>query len=150
MKNKHAPQKPKPQDRPDSARPHALVRFAPYWVIPIATLIAYAPVLTNGGFIWDDDDYVTENELLTAPDGLSRIWLEPKESPQYYPLVFTTFRIERSLWGLDARGYHAVNVALHVTSALVLLALLRRLKVPGAWAAALVFALHPMHVESVA
>ena len=51
---------------------------------------------------------------------------------------------------LDARGYHAVNVTLHAASACVLLALLRCLAVPGAWAVALVFALHPMHVESVA
>jgi tetratricopeptide (TPR) repeat protein len=118
--------------------------------IVLGTLVAYAPAVIDGGFVWDDDSYVTENELLTAPDGLRRIWLEPADSPQYYPLVFTSFRIERALWGLDARGYHAVNVLLHAANALLLWLILARLGVPAAWLAAAVFAVHPIHAESVA
>ncbi len=114
------------------------------------TVLSYWPAVRSGGFVWDDDSYVTGNELLTAPDGLRRIWLSPTESPQYYPLVFTTFRIERSLWGLDARGYHWTNVILHAGSALLLWRVLLALGVPGAFLAAAIFAVHPINAESVA
>jgi tetratricopeptide (TPR) repeat protein len=120
-------------------------------VLVLATSLAYGPAL-RGGFVWDDDGYVTENPLLVAPDGLRRIWLSPTEihPPQYYPLTYTTLWLERRLWGLEPRGYHLTNVVLHTTNALLLWALLARLAVPCAWLAAAVFALHPVHVESVA
>src|SRR5262245_23858300 len=82
-------------------------------------VVAYLPVL-RGGFIWDDDAYVTENLTLRSLDGLRRIWFEIGAVPQYYPLVHTTFWIEYHLWGLNAFGYHLVNVLLHATAALLL------------------------------
>jgi Flp pilus assembly protein TadD len=114
----------------------------------LITFAAYGPVL-QAGFIWDDDDYVYENPNLSAA-GLRDIWLKPQSSPQYYPLVFTTFWLEHRLWGLQPAGYHAVNVLLHAANAVLLWRVLLRLNVPGAWLAAAVFALHPVHVESVA
>jgi len=119
------------------------------FAIVLMTILVYIPAI-QGGFVWDDDDYVAENQLLTSPKGLGRIWLEPLSTPQYYPLVFSSFWLEYQLWGLRPMGYHAVNVLLHAASALVLWLLLRRLDIPGAWLAAAVFALHPVHVESVA
>jgi protein O-mannosyl-transferase len=117
------------------------------------TLLAWAPALRNG-FIWDDDQYVTANRELRTPGGLAEIWLTPGAEGhsygQYYPLVHTSFWIEHGLWGLQPLGYHAVNVALHALAALLLWRLLVRLDVPGAWLAAAVFALHPVHVETVA
>ena len=125
----------------------------PPWVAGVAVLlavgVAYLPAL-QAGFIWDDDDYVTANETLRSADGLRRIWFDVGATPQYYPLVHTTFWIEYRLWGLNPLGYHAVNVALHGLNAVLLGLLLRRLRVPGAWLAAAVFGLHPVHVESVA
>lgn len=118
-------------------------------LLVVATLLAYAPAL-RGGFVWDDDDYVTENPLLWEPDGLHRIWLSMDAPSQYFPLTYTSFRIEYALWGLEPAGYHAVNVLLHAANALLLWALLRRLALPGAWLAAALFALHPVQVESVA
>jgi len=115
----------------------------------LATAVAYAPVLRSG-FVWDDDDHVTKNPMLSSAEGLRRIWLDAGATPQYYPLVHTSFWIEKHLWGLRPAGYHAVNVVLHALSAIVLWRLLLLLEVPGALAAAALFALHPVHVESVA
>jgi len=121
------------------------------WGILILALAAtaYAPAL-RGDFVWDDDDYVTDNPTLTNLDGLRRIWLEFGATPQYYPLVYTTFWIEYHIWQLHPFGYHLTNVLLHMVNALLLWAILRRLAVPGAWLAAAIFAVHPVHVESVA
>jgi tetratricopeptide (TPR) repeat protein len=118
-------------------------------VLAIVTIFVYRPAW-NGGFLWDDDDYITNNELLTAPDGLRRIWFSLDSPSQYFPLVYTTFRIEHVLWGLNPTGYHWVNLLLHVANALLVWAVLARLKVPGAWLAGAIFALHPVQVESVA
>jgi len=115
----------------------------------LALLLAYEPAL-RAGFIWDDDVYVTDNANLVEPGGLRRIWLEPRTSPQYYPVVHTSFWIEQRLWGSAPFGYHLVNVLLHFAAALLVWRLLERLGVPGAALAAAVFALHPVHVESVA
>src|SRR6266403_5148243 len=113
------------------------------------TIFAYRPAW-NGGFLWDDDAYVTNNDLLTASDGLQRIWFSLDSPSQYFPLVYTTFRIERALWGLSPSGYHWVNLLLHVANALLVWRVLARLNVPGAWLAGAIFALHPVQVESVA
>src|SRR5437868_7348443 len=118
-------------------------------LLAVTTIFAYQPVW-HGGFIWDDDAYVTNNELLTAPDGLRRIWFSLDSPSQYFPLVYSTFRIEHALWGLNPTGYHWVNLLLHVANALLVWRLLARLRVPGAWLAGAIFALHPVQVESVA
>src|SRR5215471_17876705 len=116
----------------------------------VVTLVGYLPAALRAGFIWDDDDYVTANRLLTAPDGLRRIWFSFDSPSQYFPLVYTTFRVEHALWGLNPSGYHWVNILLHVVNALLVWRLLVRLSVPGAWLAAAIFSLHPVQVESVA
>lgn len=116
------------------------------------TLVAYIPAM-SAGFIWDDDAYVTDNTLLRNVEGLGRIWV-PRETPQYYPVVFTTFWIEYQLWGLYPAGYHIVNILLHVINALLVWRVCRWIGIPGgdaaAWLVGAVFALHPVHVESVA
>jgi len=118
-------------------------------VLAAVTILVYRPAW-NGGFLWDDDDYITNNELLTAPDGLRRIWFSLDSPSQYFPLVYTTFRVEHALWGLNPTGYHWINLLLHVANALLVWAVLARLNVPGAWLAGAIFALHPVQVESVA
>ncbi|PWT78964.1 MAG: hypothetical protein C5B58_14500 [Acidobacteria bacterium] len=118
-------------------------------ILVAVTIFAYRPAW-NGGFLWDDDVYIKHNELLTAPDGLRRIWFSLDSPSQYFPLVYTTFRLEHALWGLNPTGYHWVNLILHVANSLLIWAVLARLKVPGAWLAGAIFALHPVQVESVA
>src|SRR5205809_1905440 len=118
-------------------------------LLAAVTIFAYRPAW-NGGFLWDDDDYIIKNDLLTASDGLRRIWFSLDSPSQYFPLVYTTFRLERAIWGLHPSGYHWINLLLHVANALLVWRLLARLRVPGAWLAGAIFALHPVQVESVA
>jgi protein O-mannosyl-transferase len=137
-----------------SALPTApAVPVVPAWLracgLVMLALAAYAPVW-HAGFIWDDDDHVTANSTLRSLSGLRRIWFETQATPQYYPLVHTTFWCEYHLWGLHPLGYHLTNLLLHAGNALLLWCVLRRLGVPGAWWAAALFAVHPVHVESVA
>ena len=123
----------------------------PVWpgaLIVLLVFLAYLPAL-RGGFIWDDDSYVTENTTLHDLDGLRRIWFDPGALPQYYPLVHTTFWLEYHLWGLHPPGYHLVNVLLHAIAAILFGVCCLRLRIPGAWLAAVIFALHPVCVESV-
>lgn len=118
-------------------------------VLAAVTIFAYQPAW-HGGFLWDDDAYIINNELLTAPDGWQRIWFSLDSPSQYFPLTYSTFRIEHALWGLNTTGYHWVNLLFHVGNALLVWAVLARLGVPGSWLAAAIFALHPVQVESVA
>ncbi len=114
----------------------------------LLTACAYAPGV-NGDFIWDDDDYVTENPTLHDLDGLVDLWIRPSSTPQYYPLVFSTFWVEYQLWGLEATGFRVTNIALHAINALLIWRLLGVLGISGAYWAALIFAVHPVHIESV-
>ena len=111
--------------------------------------LIYFPAI-EGDFIWDDDMHLTENQLLESVEGLKTIWLNPGATVQYYPLVFTSFWIEKKLWDNNPTGYHVINQLLHTSVALLLWRLLILLSVPGAGLAALIFLMHPVNVESVA
>jgi tetratricopeptide (TPR) repeat protein len=117
-------------------------------VLVAATLLAYSPALT-GSFLWDDDAHVTKPPLRTL-HGLWRIWFEAGATQQYYPLLHTAFWAEHRLWGDSVLGYHLANVALHAAAGWLLVLILRRLAFPAPLLAGLVFALHPVCVESVA
>ena len=112
------------------------------------TLAAYYPAW-HGGLLWDDQQHLTAPALQSL-DGLRRIWLEPGATQQYYPLVHSAFWLQHRLWRDSTLGYHLVSILLHAVSAFFVGLVLRRLAIPGAWLAAAVFALHPVHVESVA
>lgn len=123
----------------------------PWWFAPATfalVLLAYAPAL-HAGFIWDDDAHLTRPALRSLA-GLWRIWTEPSATQQYYPILHSLFWIEHRLWGNVPHGYHAANLVFHIGAVILFGLVLRRLLVPGALLASLVFALHPVHVESVA
>ena len=131
-------------------------------VIIGTTLVSYLPAM-RAGFIWNDDTYVSKNRLLEEAGGLGKIWslkLESKAdghrylsgyTEPYYPLVFTSYWLESCLWGNNnATGFHVVNILLHAVNALLVWSICHRLGFRWAWFAALIFAVHPVEVESVA
>ena len=119
--------------------------------IAVLAAVSYVPAL-SGGFVWDDVIFA-EEPVIHAVSGLKSIWLAPadiRNEGHYWPLVYTSFWLEHKLWGLRPGGYHAVNIILHLVNCLLLWRLLVRLGVAGAAVVAAVFAVHPVHVESVA
>lgn len=113
-----------------------------------AVFVAYAPALA-GDLLWDDAAHITVGAL-QGWDGLRRIWLDPGATQQYYPVLHSAFLVEHRLWGSSALGYHLVTAALHAGAACLVAFLCQRLAIRGAWIAGFLFALHPVHVESVA
>jgi tetratricopeptide (TPR) repeat protein len=116
----------------------------------LLALAAYVPVV-RAGFVWDDSFLIVDNPNMHGLAGLLRAWTEPA-SVRYpwYPLTTTTFWLEYQLVGARALAYHVTNVILHAANAVLLFRLVRALGIPGAWLAAALFAVHPIHVESVA
>ena len=87
---------------------------------------------------------------VTRPDlqslhGLWRIWFDLGATQQYYPLLHSAFWIEHHLWGDAVLGYHLINVAFHALSAFLVVLLVRRLGLPGAWFAAFAVLLNWLH-----
>ncbi len=129
-------------------------------VLVILTLIAYWPV-TDAKFIWNDGENVAQNYLLGRPGGLAKMWsqrwTDQKNDPlpQYHPVAFTSYWLDYQLFGHDTQGlptpfaYHLTNLLLHATAVVLVWLVLRKLKLPGAWLAAAVFALHPINTEAV-
>ncbi|HEV2095679.1 MAG TPA: tetratricopeptide repeat protein [Chthoniobacterales bacterium] len=117
-------------------------------VIVAAVVIIYIPAM-RAGFVWDDEPLVTKNPLLRSVAGLGEIWAGGRIA-DYFPLTNNLFWLEYQAFGLNAAGYHIVNVLLQAADAVLIWVVLRRLGAPGAWLAALIFGIHPVHVESVA
>jgi protein O-mannosyl-transferase len=113
-------------------------------------LAAHFPAV-SAGFFWDDHAFLTSNPLVKAPDGLHRYWFTT-EAPDYFVLTSTMRWLEWRIWGDNPKPYHIGNILLHAVSAIILWRVLRRLGISelGAWSAALLFAVHPVTVASVA
>jgi protein O-mannosyl-transferase len=139
---------------PPDQSPGSVPRVISLWVlagislIAVLACIAYLPSI-NGDFIFDDEVLLTQNSIIKAPDGLNRIWFTT-EALEYYPISYSTFWIEWRVWGTNPIGYHAVNLILHIIEAVLIWFILRKLSIPGAFFAAIIFAVHPVNVESVA
>ena len=137
-------------------------------VIGIATIVAFLPVLGNGFVDWDDDKNFINNPHFRGlgVDQLHWMWTT-FHMGHYVPLSWMTLGLDYTFWGMNPTGYHLTSLLLHAANALVVFALLRRLLEAGdGWQAAgggrpdlvtlaagigaLIFALHPLRVESVA
>ncbi len=109
----------------------------------------------HGGWLWDDSLYIVDNPFIHSPDGYWKAWLNLNPLGSHYagnynPLTTFVEWMEWRFWGNDTFGYHLVNVALHLTSALLLWRLFARLGFAFAWVGAMIFLVHPIQVESVA
>ena len=112
--------------------------------------LAYIP-LVPADFVWDDEIFI-ESEVVKSWDGIAKIWFDPrkiKNEAHYWPITYTSFWLQHKLWGENASGFHVVSIALHMIATLLAWRVLIRLAVPGAWFAAAIFAIHPIHAEVV-
>jgi len=110
-------------------------------------LIVYIPAI-RGGFVFDDESMLTNNPVL-KDNGLYQTWFTTSQS-NYWPITWTSYWVEHKLWGLRPAGYHITNVIIHTVCALVIWRILVHLGISGAFAAAVIFAVHPVNVESTA
>ena len=113
--------------------------------------LANAPAL-EAGFLWDDDALTTSSNFESVA-GLWQLWVNPDSIPleqHYWPVTYTSFWIEAQLWGIEPGGMHATNLALHAFNCILLWGLFAALGLRSAWWVAAIFAVHPIHVESVA
>jgi Tfp pilus assembly protein PilF len=142
-------------------------------LLVLAGLWVYSPVY-HGDWLWDDDQLLTENLTVqhrTSPDRkvpenalatLAKLWVSP-DGADYFPLSYTAMWAQWPFFhvsipqpdGTVAKvawptGYHVVNIVLHILGALAFWRLLHVMRLPGAWLGGLVFAIHPVCVESVA
>ncbi len=117
-------------------------------ILLLVSLWIYSPV-TDADWLWDDDYLLTKNPVVQSPDGLASLWIAPATA-DYFPLTMSSLWLLWQFFGPDPAGYHTVSTLLHALSALMLWNLLRIMRLRGAWLAALLFAVHPICVESVA
>jgi Flp pilus assembly protein TadD len=136
-----------PSDPPGSRRTGGLFLLQ-CMAIFLVGFLAVSPSL-DGGWLWDDDQQISANLNLRDLDGLRRIWTEPSES-DYYPVKSLIAWGLWQLWGPVPTGYRVFNLVCHLTGALLIWRLLGRLGLRWGWLGGLLFAAHPLTVESVA
>jgi len=136
-------------------------RGMPWMLLALALLafIPYLPALRADFLDWDDPYYVTHNFRIHqfSPATVADIFrLEPQLGPipngQYTPLTELTLMIEHRLVGLSPWLFHLNNLLIHVANVFLVYLLMRKLRADHLWAwlTAVLFAVHPLHVESVA
>ena len=135
-----------------------ITRRVPPWawlVVCAFPLLLYAGSL-RADFLMDDETIITANTRLAPGQSPLEIFRRPEQFadftlPYYRPLVNVSYWVDRWLWGSNASGFHLTNVLLHGVATLLVFALARALIAEPLWAAlaALMFAAHPIHTESV-
>ena len=123
------------------------------WLLALAvvTAICFFPMLKNGFTNWDDEYYVVNNAMLRGPDWHA-IFTQPVAA-NYHPLTMISLALNYQLTGLDPSSYLLVNYLFHLIDTLLVfyfIWLISGKKAPVAFLSALIFGIHPMHVESVA
>jgi protein O-mannosyl-transferase len=118
----------------------------------VLTLIAFSPVLTAGFVNWDDDIYVVKNQTIQSFHQIGKIITEPVAG-NFHPLTMLSLAIDYSLSGGNSKWFHFVNLLLHLINFVLVFFFIYCLTGKKIWIAtitALLFVLHPLHVESVA
>jgi tetratricopeptide (TPR) repeat protein len=127
--------------------------FLIYVALALATVVAFEPVRHNEFVNYDDDEYVAENPDVAG--GVSResvVWAFKPHVGNWHPLTWLSHMLDCELFGLEPLGHHLTNLLFHIVNTLLLFYVLKRMTgsvLPSGFVAAL-FALHPVHVESVA
>ncbi len=119
------------------------------FAILLLVFLIYFPAI-HGEFLWDDLPLYIDRSIIISPHGLETIWIKTVWFTTDFPLTLTTFWLEHRLWGKNPTGYHVTNFLLHAFGAILLWRVLLRLRIRGAFFAALIFAVHPVCVASVA
>jgi len=134
----------------EPANPERWKYYGALVIILVISFIAYLPVFHNGLLAWDDHSYIKNNPLIYSIN-LKEIFSQNVLS-NYHPLTILTLAIEYQFFGLNATGYHAVNLLLHLLNVMLVFYTIYLLsdKAGVALVASLLFGIHPMHVESVA
>ena len=112
--------------------------------------VTFMPALWSD-FLWDDSAF-TSAEAVKEFAGIFNIWFHPTalvHEGHYWPLTYSTFWLQHMIWGFSELAFHAFNLFVHFLVSSLFWLLLRRLDIPGAWFAAALFAVHPIHVEPV-
>lgn len=133
---------------PKLNKPSGRVRALLVAALLVVLSLAAFGVNLNGPFIWDDNIWLTDNEAVQHGN-LGWIWIHHLSSPSFCPLTLTTFWAEFHAWGLWAPGYRIINIVLHAASAFLLWRVLKKIHAPGALLAAVIWAVHPLQVETV-
>ncbi len=128
-----------------------LMRLA---VIVLAALWIYSPVyhpFFPADWLWDDDQLLTANPTVqsTTLGAFVKLWINP-DGADYFPLSYTALWMQWPFFQMWPTGYHLTTIILHIVGALLLWRLFALMKIPGAWLGAVIFAVHPVCVESVA
>ncbi len=122
-------------------------------IIIFITALSFSTAINNGFTSWDDNYYVVENRYIKdfSKEGITKLWTE-RTGLGGTRLTLTSFMLDYKLWGLNPKLYHAENVLWHILNSILLFFLISRLikKKNIAFVTAILFAVHPMHVESVA
>ena len=140
---------PRPENRENRDRSLSVLLAV---LVAALTFLAYRPALTNGFINWDDPIYVYWNPGIRTIDlGWAFTTVVAKN---WHPLTMLSHAVDFSLWGLNPRGHHLTSVVLHAANTFLVFILVERL-IRGKplllpLVASLLFALHPLHVESVA
>ncbi len=118
-------------------------------VIVLASLWIYSPTY-HGDWLWDDDSLLTANPVVQSGTlaGLWKLWFNP-DGADYFPLSYSALWAQWPFFGTNPTGYHAVTIVLHAIGALLLWRMLVVMRIPGAWLAGILFAVHPVCVETV-
>jgi len=143
-------------------RDSALRDLAGAGIVAALTFVVFLPTVANGWVAWDDDTNFLANPHYRGLGTAQLAWMLTDRHAHYMPLTWLTLGLDYVLWGMNPAGYHLTSIVLHAANAgLVSLVALRlmRLALPGAGGAALrtgsglaalLFAVHPLRVESVA
>jgi tetratricopeptide (TPR) repeat protein len=143
---------PQPAAKKEKTNPSPSQSFWPWLISALAiTAISFFPMLSNDFTNWDDQFYVTQNTLIQGSDW-GGIFTQPSAS-NYHPLTMLTLAFNYVISGLDPLSYHLLNWLLHILNTALVFLFIYKISGKKTFVAAfvaIVFGVHPMHVESVA